>query len=114
MDESSDDERTVDIREGERAVVLDVGGDIDLASAPRLHQRLIRCFQDFPERVTVDMSDVSFVDSSALGVLVNARNRALAVGCDFNVILPTGNARFPFDVTGLSAKFEKRSTSAVG
>ena len=101
------DDQVIDIIESQ--IVIDVGGDIDLASAPRLHQRLLNCFQEMPRRVTVNMSDVSFVDSSALGVLVSARNRALAIDCEFNVVLPTGSARFPFEVTGLTAKFNTTS-----
>jgi anti-sigma B factor antagonist len=83
-----------------------VHGEVDIASAPRLHERLTAALRDERGAVVVDLRDVTFIDSTGLGVLVNARQRARATGVSFKLKLPEGQARFPFEVTGLVSIFE--------
>jgi len=79
--------------------VLSLRGDADVLSAPLLR----RALADVTERfrvVVLDLSGVSFLDSTALSVLVVARRRL--------TIRVTGmrpHVRKVFDVTGLSDSF---------
>jgi len=43
---------------------------LDAAAAPALRQELAGRFEDRPERVILDLSNVEFIDSTGLGVLV--------------------------------------------
>jgi anti-anti-sigma factor len=73
---------------GDRAApVLSVRGEIDLATAPLLRDLLLPALERGDGPVVVDLSDVPFMDSSGVHVLVNTQaelarqNRRLAVAC---------------------------------
>ncbi|WP_051826647.1 STAS domain-containing protein [Kitasatospora aureofaciens] len=51
------------------------GGEIDLPTAPRLLHRLAVALEAHRE-VVLDLSEVTFMDCSGLGLLVQARNQA--------------------------------------
>ena len=70
-----------------RCVVLAVRGDVDIATAPALRERLadvIGCYAG----VVVDLDEVPFLDSTGLGVLVAAHNRAQSAGCALALARP--------------------------
>ena len=61
---------------GSGPVVL-LSGEIDLATAPQLEA----CLREFNgQRVTLDFSDVTFLDSTAINVLVVAQKKAFLTG----------------------------------
>ena len=64
-------------RDGARTVV-EVGGEVDAYSSPRLRDALAGVSAESRHLVAVDMSGVTFMDSSGLGVLVGAVKRAKA------------------------------------
>lgn len=55
--------------------VLVVEGDLDLATAPLLKRQLSQLLAGGCELVLLDMAGVSFIDSTAIGVLVAAARR---------------------------------------
>jgi anti-sigma B factor antagonist len=55
------------------AVVLHLAGELDLYNADELRAALADVLAQEPTRVVVEMSEVEFVDSTALGVLIEAR-----------------------------------------
>ena len=60
--------------------VLAVVGDLDVGSAPRLRQHLIRLASEGgpPPRVVLDLGGVDFLDSTGLGVLLGGIKRLRA------------------------------------
>lgn len=70
----------IEVRPEPGYAVLAVRGDVDIATAPDLRARLADTLGSFPA-VVVDLADVPFMDSTGLGVLVAAYNRAAAAGC---------------------------------
>lgn len=54
------------------ANVLPLEGEIDLHVSPRLESALNSMIKKRPDRVIVDMSGVTFIDSSGLAVLIRA------------------------------------------
>ncbi|ROP45848.1 STAS domain-containing protein [Pseudokineococcus lusitanus] len=60
-------------REPDDEVVLDVVGDLDLATAGRLRERLGRAGRRASSHVVLDLSRVDFVDCHGLGVILAAR-----------------------------------------
>jgi anti-sigma B factor antagonist len=63
-------------RDGD-AVIIIVSGEIDLSTASRLESAIRDAEETDIGRIVLDMSDLSFLDSSALNVLLQAslRNR---------------------------------------
>jgi len=86
------------------AVVV-LAGEVDLYTAPRFKDVLLQAIDDGAGHVIVDLADVSFVDSTALGVLVSGGKRlqkssgTLAIGC------PDEKIRRILEITGLDTVF---------
>jgi anti-sigma B factor antagonist len=63
----------VDRKDG--AVVVHLTGELDLYNAPAMRDALFAVADESPDRLVVDLTDVEFIDSTALGVLIEARTR---------------------------------------
>jgi anti-sigma B factor antagonist len=84
--------------------ILDLQGEHDIYTAPKLRDRLSELLETGPG-VVIDLSGASFVDSSILGALLNARQRAVDGKKGFAVCLSAASdpaVRRVFDMTGLS------------
>ena len=90
---------------GDDAHVVTVSGEIDLFTAPEFKQRMSQPIDEGVQRLIVDLSATSFIDSSSLGVLIGAHRRLkqrdgrLVVVCDNDSIVKT------FKITGLDGVF---------
>jgi len=60
----------IDIDRRERVTVLTVSGEVDLATAPLLDERLTEAIADGEATVIVNLDRVSFMDSTGLQVLI--------------------------------------------
>ncbi|MBM0203986.1 STAS domain-containing protein [Micromonospora sp. STR1s_5] len=58
------------VRAGRGCTVLEVRGELDMATSPQLREGLQRLVDAGDRRVLVDLAGVGFMDSSALGALV--------------------------------------------
>lgn len=84
--------------------VLTVSGEIDLATAPRLREHLVRLVTEHAGRpVVVDLSGVTFCDSLGVGVLVGAQRRARALQGEVRLVVPGGRVADGFALVGLDA-----------
>jgi anti-sigma B factor antagonist len=93
---------TENLRE-ERAVVT-AAGEIDLATSPALRTRL----QDAIARhrtVIVDLSDVTFIDSTGLGVLIGGLRRVNEAGGQMAIVIADPRVLKIFEITGLTGLF---------
>lgn len=63
----------IDRRNG--AIVVRLVGELDLYNAAEVRAALLELCAEQPERLVVDLGDVEFVDSTALGVLIEARTK---------------------------------------
>jgi anti-sigma B factor antagonist len=57
------------------ASVVRLGGELDLYNAAQVRAGLDEACADTPERVVVDLGEVEFIDSTALGVLIETRTK---------------------------------------
>nr|WP_239542312.1 STAS domain-containing protein [Micromonospora terminaliae] len=58
------------VRPGRGCTVLEVGGELDMATSPQLREGLQQLVDAGDRQVVVDMAEVGFMDSSGLGTLV--------------------------------------------
>jgi anti-anti-sigma factor len=57
------------------AAIVQLAGELDLYNADEIRTALAAVIAAGPERVVVEMSQVEFIDSTALGVLIEARSK---------------------------------------
>jgi anti-sigma B factor antagonist len=55
--------------------VIRVGGELDMATVPTLEEELEAAMDDLAAAVVVDLSDLEFIDSTGIAVLVRAMGR---------------------------------------
>ena len=93
-------------REGQRSVV-EVTGDIDLYTSPKLRQTVLELFrQRGQETVIVDLSGVQYVDSSGIASLVEGLQEAKKVDALFVLAGLNEGPRHVLELTRLLAVFE--------
>lgn len=81
--------------------VVELIGELDVYSAPRLREVLDRLPSDARRRVAVEMSRLDFLDSSGLGALVGAMKRAQALGGGLCLVGAQERVLKMFRITGL-------------
>jgi anti-sigma B factor antagonist len=91
------------------ACVVRLGGELDLYNAHRVRSALAEVCAESPERVVVDLSEVDFVDSTALGVLIEARAR-LDNRSGFLLAAPALETRRALEISGLDRHFSVHDT----
>jgi anti-sigma B factor antagonist len=67
---------SVSVRERGESVIVEVGGELDLASSPDLERVLDETLRPHPGLVVVEMGKLNFIDMSGLRVLLSAQQRA--------------------------------------
>jgi anti-sigma B factor antagonist len=87
-----------------RACVVRLGGELDLYNASELREALNGACADSPERVVVNLEEVEFMDSTALGVLIEARTK-LENRRAFLLASPALETRRALQISGLDRHF---------
>jgi len=86
------------------ARVVKLGGELDLYNAPKVREALGQASKDSPQRIVVDLSEVEFIDSTALGVLIEARTK-LNNRRAFLLAAPGLETRRALEISGLDRHF---------
>jgi anti-sigma B factor antagonist len=85
--------------------VVEVSGEIDVYTAPRLRETLVSLVEAGNYRLIVDMERVEFLDSTGLGVLVGGLKRVRAHDGGIDLVCTQGRILRIFRITGLSRVF---------
>jgi anti-sigma B factor antagonist len=86
---------------GRSAYVLTLAGELDVATAPALGDELERVSAEGATDAVVDLLAVSFVDSVALGVLVDASKRMKSQGGTLRIVCDDRRIARIIEITGL-------------
>jgi anti-sigma B factor antagonist len=86
------------------STVVRLAGELDLYNAHVVREALIDAAAEGPARLVVDLSDVKFIDSTALGVLIEARTR-MSNRRAFLLASPGLETRRALQVSGLDRHF---------
>jgi anti-sigma B factor antagonist len=88
-------------RRGDAAIVH-ITGEVDLTNAAELRQVLVTICSETPSvHLIIDLSDVAFIDSTGIGVIVGAHRRVTAKGGRFTAIITTPMVHKVLQTTGL-------------
>jgi anti-sigma B factor antagonist len=84
-----------------------LSGEIDIASADEVRTAGARAVGSLgpSDRLDIDLSAVTFIDSSGLGALVSIRNAADAAGREMSLHLVTPSIIKLLELTGLRGSF---------
>ena len=96
----------LDVARRDGWAVLEVGGEVDVATAPRLREQLIKLVNDANYRIVVDLRDVDFIDSTGLGVLIGALKRVRTHDGDLTLVCTEPRIVKVFQITGLDQVFD--------
>ncbi len=84
------------------ALVVEVAGEVDMATAPQLKQALNAALSG-TRRVVVDLSNVTFLDSTALNALVQGQRELAEREIAFAIVSPKDQVvRSVFEITRLT------------
>jgi len=92
--------------------VLCVRGEIDVATSPELRDVLTDLITPGPELVIVDLTEVTFIDSTGLGVLVGAVGDMRARGADLRLVVTQPQIIKLLALTGLDEVFSVLSNAS--
>ena len=84
------------------AVIAAIRGDLDIASAPAVRERLLSLLSPGACRLVIDMSAVRYADASGLAVLVSTQRRAVLLDGGLRLAAPRPEVAGAMAVTGLS------------
>ena len=85
--------------------VIDVGGEIDIHTAPRLRELLIDLVSKDNYQLIVNLERVEFLDSTGLGVLVGGLKRVRVHDGSLDLVCTQERILKLFRVTGLAKVF---------
>lgn len=89
--------------DGEVAVLV-IGGELDYEVSPQLRARLMSAIKAGRQRLVLDLTDVTFIDSTAIGVLAGAVARLDKVGGGSLAVVSTHEKVLQiFEITGLDS-----------
>jgi anti-sigma B factor antagonist len=81
--------------------LLSVGGELDIATASRMIAALNEALSEMDGALIVDLSDVVFMDSTGLALLMNARRRVMRRGEGFAIVCPGGPIARVFEIADM-------------
>jgi anti-sigma B factor antagonist len=84
--------------------VLEASGEVDIATTSQMSEALCWAL-DYSPRIVIDLTKVTFMDSSGLNVLAAGWRRARAHGGDIGLVSPADDVRGVLQVTGLDRLF---------
>jgi anti-sigma B factor antagonist len=89
---------------GERATIH-IGGEIDLATCPRLQAVVVDLVDRGCNQLILDLDQVSFLDCAGIRVLVDARRRVQEHGGSVRLVRPRPLVWRVLALTGMSTVF---------
>jgi anti-sigma B factor antagonist len=102
-------------RPGGRVVLVELGGELDIATVPRAVEYLAACTAGHPEHLVLDLSGVTFLSSYGMGLLVRARLNSDSIHGTLHLVGVAGNRHVErlLDLTGLSKELDVAPDLAV-
>lgn len=108
-DASGRDAAVTGVESRDGAIVVSLAGELDLYNAEEVRSTLLDACAGEPALLVVDLGEVRFIDSTVLGVLIEARSR-MADRKGFRLAAPGLETRRALEVSGLDQHFAVHDT----
>lgn len=89
-----------------RTHVVEAGGELDLYSAPELKARIWNAIDAGKTRLIMDLTEVTFIDSTGLSVLVAAVKRIRPADGTVALVVKDYDIERLLELTGLDGRFQ--------
>jgi anti-sigma B factor antagonist len=99
-------------RQGDELGVVSLSGEVDIFTAPQFKECLVEMLDSGVRRLVIDFSGVTFIDSTALGVLIGGVRRVHGAGGAMALVVATRPVERVLSVTGLDRVFSMYPTRA--
>ncbi|KOV85548.1 hypothetical protein ADL03_13735 [Nocardia sp. NRRL S-836] len=86
---------------------VEVAGLLDVTGSTTLLTHLDRLIDGGRRHLVVDVSGITFCDSSGISALVRSRSRAVEAAGSLRLVSPSPAVRRVLDITGLARMFER-------
>ena len=90
-----------EIRRVDEAIVVVVVGELTLREAPAFHSALLELCEESPKHLVVELSEVSFIDSSGVGTLTDVFRKMNQRGGRLALVGLRKMVRSVFEITRL-------------
>jgi anti-sigma B factor antagonist len=91
-------------------IIIKLQGEVDLYAAPELKQHVNGAIESGKNKLILDLSEATFIDSTTLGILVSGMKRLRPRGGMLAVLCPDPTMARIFDITGLNRMFSVHDT----
>ena len=103
---------SLETRQENDRTVIEVGGEIDVYTAPKLRERIIELVDEGQYHLVVDLEKVEFLDSTGLGVLVGGLKRVRGHDGSLQLVCTQERLLKIFRITGLAKVFAIHGSQA--
>jgi len=90
------------LRPSDRVAIVELVGEVDISSSRRFKDALSRGTGEGARRVIIDFAKVTFLDSTAIGVVVGGVKDMRALGGSLGIVCPEEDIRGIFETTRLN------------
>lgn len=104
------EELGITVHEHDGSAVVAVSGEIDVYTSPLLQERLVEVIRDGSSSIVLDLSQVTFLDSTGLGVLITGLKRCRSADGDLVLVTAQPNVLKVLEITGLNDVFKVHDT----
>jgi len=103
---------SLETRQEDGYTIVEVGGEIDVYTAPKLRDKITELVGSGSYRIVIDMEHVDFLDSTGLGVLVGGLKKVRAHDGSMDLICTQERLLKIFRITGLAKVFAIHGSQA--
>lgn len=90
------------INEKDKITIVDLAGEIDIYTAPKLKEALIPLTKQAGHQLNIDLSKVSYMDSTGLGVFISVLKSTKEHQSNFKLLNLQDRVARLFSITGLT------------
>ena len=87
-------------------LVLPISGDLDVRGATAAHKRLLELTLRPGDQLVLDLSDLEFMDSTGIRLILQARDHALRHGAGFLVVRGPDRVMRVLELVGLDEQLD--------
>jgi anti-sigma B factor antagonist len=100
-------------RTGDGLGIVAVSGEVDIFTSPRFKECMLELLDAGLNRLVIDLSGVTFIDSTALGVLIGGVRRVNTAGGAMTLVVTSRAVERVLSITGLDRVFTIHATRAA-